>query len=293
MVRATSSGASEDTASTAASAATSKSKLDIKSTAEIFRYMKCYLPKNRKLENAQEYMKLIEAAAREFDFPTAFLACLIFRESAGFDPNAKSSAGAQGLGQFLGVTAKFVNGIIRSGNLDRDDELRFKKIYIDRKSDKEEKVWAESVLRNFELARRWKAYFARLNAQNLTTLKQAPEGFTIADARSPQKAIGAAALYLRFIFEFMDDELNSRGKLNLGSRNEPKPDTLLVVGGAYNMGHGAAVKRLSKTAASLPAWHQRLRRSNRETQNHMDSIQNCMQAGNWKPMSGTEKRRCE
>ncbi|MGY3573612.1 MULTISPECIES: lytic transglycosylase domain-containing protein [Bradyrhizobium] len=63
-------------------------------------------PLRPKLDGPQQYCKALEEAALENDLPPDFFVRLIWQES-NFDPNSVSSAGAQGIAQFMPGTARW------------------------------------------------------------------------------------------------------------------------------------------------------------------------------------------
>ncbi|MFQ3454162.1 lytic transglycosylase domain-containing protein [Bradyrhizobium sp. UFLA01-814] len=63
-------------------------------------------PSPPKLDGPQQYCKALEEAALESGLPPDFFVRLIWQES-NFDPNSVSSAGAQGIAQFMPGTARW------------------------------------------------------------------------------------------------------------------------------------------------------------------------------------------
>lgn len=286
-----------------ASVPTRVPNLKVKSEGELIRYVTCYQLETSEKKHYFEYERYIKAAAREFEIPLTLFTCLLFRESR-FNKNAVSASHAVGLGQFTGSGASFVANVLTSGRLAE----RKKRTCLDKEKAKSEKSLedrkncdlADIKQGNLELTAKWNSYFSAIAASSGKDKIVAPQTFSKNLARQPIPAIGAAALYLRYIIDQLQEQVEKTSSPNQPAIPPEKNLSLLLTAvGAYNFGHNGALSLAEKTASNDAAeWVKSLKNSKLETSNHIESIANCAAdtAGGptqaYQPMHGDKEKDC-
>ncbi len=286
-----------------ASVPTSAPYLKVKSEGELIRYVTCYQLETSEKKYYFEYERYIKAAAREFGIPLTLFTCLLFRESR-FNKNARSRSGALGLGQFTGSGASFVANVLTSGRLAE----RKKKTCLDKEKAKSEKSLedrkncdlADIKQGNLELTASWNSYFSAISDSSGKGKMVAPLTFSKNLARQPIPAIGAAALYLRYIIDQLQEQVEKTSSPNQPAIPPEKNLSLLLTAvGAYNFGHNGALSLAEKTASNdATEWVKSLKNAKLETSKHIESIANCAAgtAGGptqaYQPMHGDKEKDC-
>jgi hypothetical protein len=268
----------------------------LKSKTELLGYITCFEtdPENRHAYfNYREYIK---TAAQTFGVNEVFLTCLIMRESR-FDKSRVSPAGAKGLAQLMPDTIDFVNTLASPNPKTQDELARLQKI-ADNDSGKvtlRDQRYAFSILNSFTLSNMWQTYLRALKSNGVAKSRISNlSGFTANDVANPKMAIGAAAIYARYIIDLLQNTLNSDGSVDTGSHETPHFKFLSTVGALYNRGHGLAARVLVGINPPTPAaWTQALGKGNDETARHITAIENCMEQGSMRPPPGSENLRCE
>jgi soluble lytic murein transglycosylase-like protein len=227
-----------------------------------------------------EYKGYIELAAEEFDLPVQFLTCVLFKESK-FDKNAESHTGAEGLGQFIDDTQATVDtivGRVKTSEAKRDEHRELldrliEKRKTDRLSEQEQKdlTFISSRVQQYDLADRWESYFKKAESRFGISEKYdqpvVPERFTRRGVDTPPNAIGASALYLRYLMDKVSNRIDA-----------PKEDKnmLLAAAASYNRGAGKIIPRINEVDPSK--WVE-VMSYEPEVTSYLGSMQNCLEPG--------------
>lgn len=243
----------------------------------------------------KEYKKYIQIAAKHFDIPFPILACLIFRESR-FDPLAKSDVGAFGLGQFMPHTKEHISRILSDGKKLTSSQLTDFESYqikvnlgetLTSRERRDHSYYSKKASLH-ALQARWRNYFAELQSdpeykKSPYAKYKTPTAFTETGARLPPMAIGATALYVRYLLKN-----GVGGAPSPGDKNDPL--VYIALTGAYNMGLGTALRLTRKMEAhSAQNWIDALSKI-KESRFHMESIRRCMAKNETAgPVAGVKK----
>lgn len=247
-----------------------------------------------------EYAHYINEAAIVFEVPVTLLACSLFVESQ-WKSNARSHTGARGVGQFIQSTSHLVSTIIKSNkysqkklNRHKSDIQKYEKRTLENKKLKaagkkplkitfrmsEDYAYGKNELYNYSLSMKWSRYFKKLQSfkpfmSNSKYANKAPTVFShdVGTQLAPN-AIGAAALYYRYIIDF-----TGREAPRFDLKNDQQLNAFVVsIGGAYNRGHGSLANYVRRSGKQNPdAWRAFLAHA-KETRKHMINIHNCMNA---------------
>ena len=275
----------------------------LKSNDEMAAYLRCYASSPAAHQRyLRQYRPLIRHAAQSFGVPEAMLTCLLFRESAQWDPQVVgtpgrvSSAGAMGIGQFMQNTISAVNRVVTL-RITSETSAQFRQ---------DVRAWNErnrsspsGIRKTYEYERAhiglmyedlrgdWARYFTRTHRDPATAYHRrrvaeiVPRRFEASHAYDPIYAIGASALWLKHLMLDMDASLQEhrRSPLSQDPQGSFVVDFLEVIAGIYNRGNGI-IDRLSRVnPPSISGW-KRILGEACETRAHMASIRNCMQRGN-------------
>jgi hypothetical protein len=259
-----------------------------KSPDQLRNYLECYsTEKGRYDQIKNEYMPIIESAAKEFEIPKTLLACLIMRESR-FDIHAKSKTGAIGLGQHLKGTMKYITQLLKpmdesalkknteTVNLTLEELVSKNKTTLEQA--KKDQALARTRLTNRMHTLGWEAYYANLNKRKMHK-GAVPRVVSPATIKDPQIAIGATAFYLKMILYDFRAALDQDLRVSNQDSQKPNYHVMLAAAGAYNMGPGAAIKILGPIEPpDREKWVDALAHSNEETAKHILSIQRCIES---------------
>ncbi len=265
--------------------------LKLKTPDELAQYFACY-DIGGYHENYRDFSLMIKAAADSFNVPAQALSCLIFRESR-WDAGARSGSGATGAGQQVQENIDHINAkITRNGSEDQ---------------------------------KQWQAYFKAVNARDPKLGALCNGDFkTKTNAACRVSSVGATAMYLREIDGIVQATtgLSSDGTKNM-------IETWVLLGAGHNAGTGTIQRALNAAKAQglapnkwgalvlrqvridLAKVYQRQVESGKlntaalrekfkndvearieEVTHHMETLRNCLSAGNTKPPSGTPQREC-
>lgn len=299
-----------------------------KDEGELIRYITCYddPTKPEYTENFKKFLPMINLAAREFGVSPTMLTCLLFRESK-FDPNAVSETGAVGLGQFLSGTTNTISNLIASAKMSQKEVDRLhsvfqvpapelpKKLAANSSQMSEykrrlrrwesERMYASVRLSNRGFGMLWFQYLSSLRSQKIAPKQKDVRAFDVSAARTPALAIGAAALYVRYLHDMMAQNIDVEPDDSLSPQAlaDHEVQLQIAVAGIYNLGEGTAINAMKRAKKQNPmGWRASIAsvesNGRLEAKGHMDSIERCVtnRSSNpklaFEPMNGTGRRDC-
>lgn len=297
----------------------SRSLAGYKSDAEVDAYLKCWKYKTKRTDFNElyknKYRASVKAASEASGVPFPILACLFFKESH-WDKNIHSPVGAVGIAQVMPGTWKTIISYLhgKSGLKNENIPTNLRKNVkrdggpLDRIITRIEDIYHESYkdgiladlnqmdvlhsllhayirirgsrlagnanqyLDNVDYAKD-KAEIQKIYADYVAKVGHEPARMEPDD---PDAAIIVGTYYLKIsVFGGLEE------KRNLD--RFPPMDRWIIAAGTYNSGPAGLKCKFANTAQEcIDAT------SNKETKRHMQSILNCSEQGNQKPMAGDE-----
>lgn len=266
------------------------------------------------------YKRQVALAAKNFDVPKEFLTCLIFQESQFrrlASNGAKNPANqAKGHGQIKRDTWKTIANLLSS----RKDGAAIAKMEKSLSSDKAllssytkkcatnkslsvcKKIkqlkrniaFIPTQIRNYEMTIRWRNYVSDLRRESGGKKHRFPSNYND-NVFNSSVNIGATAVYISYMMKRLNAKLknNKVGAMTGADRIKQ----MLLVAAAYNAGEGKVAAIESKLIAKkdsqgvsldeMVAAVKKVKKSG-ETDRYMNSIQNCLEADNFKPKDSGE-----
>jgi hypothetical protein len=291
---------------------TSDANSAIKSRSELINYTQCYTGGTGDFGSIyfSQYAAMIAVASKKFEVPESLVTCMILRES-GMDKNSDSpqkvripqrarngrityritNESQSGLGQFMNAAMRFVSDVIQTPPLFAPPTLlsgapvsqqgRFQTSLI-APADRE-KAYTDSQTLRGELSGGWQTYFKAIG-------KPAPRQFGRRESFDPASAIGATALYARYVASMLEENGTPPLHLTNDSVSEDALETSLTVAAGYNMGPFGAAKTIAAAGAKTPSQVRAAVES--RTRNHLESIRNCMKKHSTAPPHGSNQKTC-
>lgn len=268
----------------------------LKNQQELNQYFDCYKTSSKLHQYyLNVLMPRIRVAASAFNKPYQLVACLMFRESGGWQANILSPAGARGLPQLMPSTYQDIQNLLPT----HLTEPKFKNRTPNRALANQNGCYTGRFALNdleldrlkHSLAHKWRTYWIRripdcararqLYGECPPPLKNVPYAEATSD---PTIAAGLLSLHLDYSWHYMKGYRLPGEKW---ARYKDFMDTYLVQAAAYNTGPGGTGCRL-RVSDKLEV---EINPENfvRETRNHMTSIRNCMEKGNWDPPPRTDR----
>ncbi len=249
---------------------------NMKSMSEFRAYINCYGSREHTKIFTDRFEELIKAASAKFQIPRVVFGCLIFRESQ-WDRNSVSKTGVRGAAQATRETIVHLNKVLA-------DRKQYPDIY---------EAWSRYFLAVQDVADkdilsnpgRWPEYVpTALDPNNADTYDDL------------DKVIGFGAANM----SYLQTRLNKALASHLGFKVSLSDYNLLLVG-MYNSGDTGIANALASFAKKYPHgtngvsksedWVEVLGRHGLrgEGVEHMKAIRNCMEHGNFKPMTKYDK----
>jgi hypothetical protein len=231
-----------------------------------YKYFNCFGVKNKdrtnkySLDDTQK--GIINKASRFTNIPEIVLACLAFIESR-FNPNAKSSVGAIGIGQFTPATLDTLRRFHTSPSKKALDSCRAKANL----TSAEEKYC--QVLESRLIASQ------DFNNFNKTLIKELPDGIKFIPTLKHSN-LALSGYYLQYLLKQVVQYNTEIDYLTLEKQDQL--DIIKLALAAYNAGPARVGRILSKVGKNKPITEYlvEVRKISSETQGHMDGIEDCV-----------------